>query len=104
MIIKKIIVANLTVYEQTYRRSGKFRGRDQPRKCRKTLVMRYRRHCYTSNLKAGVWVSYLWLGRSRKQEVEGHREVGEVGEEEIVLRVANVVLEGVVEHCPILSQ
>ena len=66
--------------------------------------MRYRRYCYTSNLKAGVWVSYLWLGRSRKQEVEGHREVGEVGEEEIVLCVANVVLEGVVEHCPILSQ
>ena len=36
--------------------------------------------------------------------MEGHREVGEVGEEEIVLRMANVVLEGVVEHCPILSQ
>ena len=51
-----------------------------------------------------MWVSYLWLGRSRKQEVEGHREVGEVGKEEVVLHVVNVVLEGVMEHCPILGK
>ena len=66
--------------------------------------MSYGRHCYASNLKTGVWVSYLWLRRSRKQEVEGHREEGEVGKEEVVLHVANVVLEGVMEHCPILGQ
>ena len=66
--------------------------------------MRYGGYYYTSNLKTGVWVSYLWLGRSRKQEVEGHREVGEVGKEEVVLHVVNVVLEGVMEHCPILGK
>ena len=66
--------------------------------------MIYGRHGYASNLKTSVWVTYLWLRRSRKQEVEGHREVGEVGEEEVVLHVVNVVLERVMEHCPILCK
>ena len=55
----------------------------------------------TTHIKAGVWVLDVGFGGGGKEEVEGHREVGQVGPEGVVLCACYVMLQSVMEHHPV---
>ena len=55
----------------------------------------------TTHIKVGVWVLDVGFGGGGKEEVEGHREVGQVGPEGVVLCACYVLLQSIMEHHPV---